>query len=71
MFSIPTLETGLLNKSSSLGAALGVTKVIAVVATNFVTLLCCLSMTLMFNNPTSEAGLLNKSSILTATLGAT
>ncbi len=42
-------EANLLNKISSLAAALGVTKFKTIVAINLVTLLCCLSPTWRFN----------------------
>ncbi len=54
----------LLNKSSSLAAALGVAKFITNISFYEYghTLLCYLSLTYMLNKPTSKACLLNKSS---------
>jgi hypothetical protein len=52
---------GLMNKSLSSDAVLGVTKLITINTMNdpVHSVLCCLSLTCMFNNPTSETGLLN------------
>jgi hypothetical protein len=51
----------LLNKSSCLARALGVTKFLIVTDILDHTLLCYLSQTYMFNKPTSESGLMNQS----------
>ncbi len=78
-------EAGLLNKSSHLAAALGVTQFTEIISKNLVTLLCRLSPTYVLNKPISgfyptslcdstlsaEAGLLNKSSHLAPALGVT
>jgi hypothetical protein len=47
-------EADLSNKSSCFAAALGVTKFIAINILSLVTLLCCLSQTLVFDRPSSE-----------------
>jgi hypothetical protein len=44
MLNKPAAESGLLNKSSNLAAALGVIKFIAVIATNLVTRCCNLNV---------------------------
>jgi hypothetical protein len=47
----------MLNKSLCLAAPLDVTKLITVIATNLVALLCCRSVTGSFTRPISEADL--------------
>ncbi len=64
-----TLKAGFLNKSSSLAAALGVTKFIAIITTNKSHSVVRLKSDL--DVQTTEAGLLNKSSCLAQALGVT
>jgi hypothetical protein len=67
----PNSKTGLLNKISSLDAALGVTKFITANGMSMVSLFVPFKSDLDIQQPTSEGSLWYKSSSLAAALGAT